>query len=96
MQTHRISGPYRGYYVAAYTASVRGGFIGYGQACIARPRGTWRTQSPSDVSSSIYPEEAQALTAAEHKIRLEIEGLPPSWEPFTVPGSLIDTQKDSR
>jgi hypothetical protein len=92
---HRISGPYRGYFVAAYTVAVRGGFIGYGKACAARPRAEWRPESNADVSSSIYPEELQALGAAEHKIRLEIDLLPPSWEPFTVPGALIDTQKES-
>jgi hypothetical protein len=89
---HRISGPYRGYFVAAYTQEARGGFVGYGKACITRPAEAWRAHSAADVASSIYPSELQALVAAEHKVRLEIDQLPPSWAPFTVPGSLVDSQ----
>jgi hypothetical protein len=85
---HRISGPHRGYYVAAYTAEARGGFVGYGQACITRPSSAWRAQRTADASSSVYPNELQALVAAEHKVRLDIEQMPPSWAPFTEPGAL--------
>lgn len=89
---HRISGPYRGYFVAAYTKEAKGGFVGYGHACITRPVSAWRAQGTADVMSSLYPSELQALVAAEHKVRLEIDTLPPSWAPFTEPGSLIDSQ----
>ena len=89
---HRISGPYRGYYVAAYTVESKGGFVGYGKACVTRPRAAWRALATADVTSSSYPSELQALVAAEHKVRLEIDQLPPSWAPFTVPGSMIDSQ----
>ena len=85
---HRISGPHRGYYVAAYTVEARGGFVGYGQACVTRPPAVWRAQGGADVASSLYPNELQALVAAEHKVRLDIEQMPPSWAPFTEPGSL--------
>jgi hypothetical protein len=90
---HRISGPYRGYFVAAYTVEARGGFVGYGMACITRPQSAWRAQGAADVISSIYPNELQALVAAEHKVRLEIDELPPSWAPFTTPGALVDSTK---
>ena len=93
---HRISGPYKGYFVAAYTVPYKGGYVGYGMACSGRPTDAWRAQAAADVRSSIYPEDTQALRAAEHKIKLEIDDMPPSWAPFTVPGELIDTQKDSR
>ena len=86
---HRITGPYRGYYIAAFTAETKGGHVGYGKACITRPGDVWRAQAASDVSSSIYPQAQQALAAAEHKVRLEIEQLPPSWAPFTAPGALL-------
>ncbi|MBC5763549.1 hypothetical protein [Ramlibacter albus] len=89
---HRISGPYRGYFVAAYTMEVRGGFVGYGEASESRPPNAWRAKGHGDYASSIYPSELQALVAAEHKVRLEIEMLPPSWAPFTVPGTLADSQ----
>jgi hypothetical protein len=88
---HRISGPHRGYFVAAYTEQVRGGFVGYGKACVARPTSAWRAHAAADVTSGLYPSELQALVAAEHKVRLEIEQLPPSWAPFTVPGSVGDS-----
>jgi hypothetical protein len=89
---HRISGPYRGYFVSAFTEEGKGGFVGYGQACITRPVSAWRAHAASDIASSVYPSELQALVAAEHKVRLEIDQLPPSWAPFTVPGSLVDSQ----
>lgn len=85
---HRISGPYKGYFVAAYTCLVKGGFVGYGAPSATRPPEAWRAQAAADVVSSIYPGEEQALAAAEHKVRLEIEQLPPSWDPFTEPGTL--------
>ena len=37
--------------------------------------------------------ELQALVAAEHKVRLEIDQLPPSWEPFTAPDQLVDSTR---
>jgi hypothetical protein len=90
---HRITGPYRGYFVAAYTVQSKGGFVGYGKASVTRPVVAWRAKGRADVISSIYPNELQALVAAEHKVRLEIDQLPPSWDPFTAPGSLVN---DSR
>jgi hypothetical protein len=90
---HRISGPYRGYFVAAYTSSVKGGFIGLGKVSATRPVGDWWQRSPADFTSSIYPSEQQALVAAEHKARLEIEQLPPSWDPFNSPGKTVDSTK---
>jgi hypothetical protein len=94
---HRITGPYRGYFVAAYTVQAKGGFVGYGSACMKRPSAAWRSRGVSDVISSIYPNELQALVAAEHKVRLEIDQLPPNWHPFTAPGALVrDSLEDSR
>lgn len=86
---HRITGPYRGYFVAAYTVQGKGGHVGYGKACTSRPTAAWRAKGQADVISSVYDNELQALVAAEHKVRLEIDHLPPSWAPFTAPGSLV-------
>lgn len=86
---HRVSGPYRGYFVAAYTVPGKDGFVGYGKACTTRPVRAWRAQGVADVVSSVYANELQALVAAEHKVRLEIDQLPPSWAPFTEPGTLV-------
>ena len=85
---HRITGPYRGYFVAAYTVHSKAGYVGYGKACVTRPSAAWRAKGQADVISSVYPNELQALVAAEHKVRLEIDALPPSWDPFTAPGGL--------
>ena len=90
---HRTTGPYRGYFVAAFTVQAKSGFVGYGSACVTRPTAAWRAKGTTDVISSIYPNELQALVAAEHKVRMEVDQLPPSWDPFTVPGSLVN---DSR
>ena len=90
---HRITGPYRGYFVAAYTVKAKGGFVGYGKACATRPSAAWRVKGAAGVASSLYPNELQALVAAEHKVRLEIDQLPPSWEPFTAPDQLVDSTR---
>ncbi len=90
---HRVTGPYRGYFVAAYTVSTKGGFVGYGKACVTRPVKAWRADGALDVISSAYPNDLQALVAAEHKVRMEIDQIPPSWDPFTAPGVLLDTQR---
>ncbi|HSV45420.1 MAG TPA: hypothetical protein VLJ58_06475 [Ramlibacter sp.] len=90
---HRITGPYRGYYVAAFTVSTKDGFVGYGKACVARPAKAWRAQGVLGVISSMYSNDLQALVAAEHKVRLEIDQVPPSWDPFTAPGVLLDTTR---
>jgi len=90
---HRVSGPYRGYYVAAYTVQAKGGFVAYGCACTTRPAVAWRARGTADVVSSLYDNELQALVAAEHKVRMEIAQLPPSWAPFTAPDGLIDTTR---
>ena len=36
---------YRGYFVAAYTVSTKGGFVGYGKACVSRPTAAWRAEA---------------------------------------------------
>lgn len=86
---YRTTGPYRGYFVAAYTVKTKNGYVGFGKACSSRPAEKPNV-SGADVISSAYPSEHQALVAAEHKVRLEIEALPPNWEPFTAPGALND------
>jgi hypothetical protein len=75
--------------VAAYTVAAKGGFVGHGKAWVTRPPPFWHLQGAADYASSVYPGELQALVAAEHKVRLEIEQLPPSWAPFTAPGPLL-------
>lgn len=85
---HRITGPYQGYFVAAYTAYTKGGHVGYGRAYAQRPADDWRGPTGADLYSGAYANELQALVAAEHKVRLEIETLPANWDPFTSPGEL--------
>lgn len=86
---HRVSGPYRGYFIGAYTRHTKAGFVGYGKVFISRPEKAWRAEGVTgELVSSAYPNELQALVAAEHKVRMEIDQLPPSWDPFTAPGLL--------
>jgi hypothetical protein len=37
----RISGPWRGYWVAAYTVEFRGVCVGYAKIYVERPRSVW-------------------------------------------------------
>jgi hypothetical protein len=86
---HRTTGPHRGYFIGVYTVKVKGGYVGYGKAFPTEPAPGWRNGIRPDVRSSVYPEAALALAAVEHKVRTEIDQLPPSWDPFTAPGNLV-------
>ncbi len=74
--------------MALYTVPVKGGHVGHGKACPTEPEDIWHAVHVAHVTSGVYPDEAQALAAAEHKVRLEIDQLPPNWGPFTEPGGL--------
>jgi hypothetical protein len=41
----RISGPWRGYWVAAYTVEFGGLCIGYAKICLERPKSIWDNAS---------------------------------------------------
>ncbi|MES3003925.1 MAG: hypothetical protein V4787_24760 [Pseudomonadota bacterium] len=85
----RISGPYKGYYIAAYTVGNRGHITGYAKVCIDPPNDVWHV---SDVQKLItiagFREELEAIAAAERGAREAIADILGNTDPITAPGEL--------
>ena len=83
----RISGPYKGYYIAAYTVSSDKTFVGYAKICGAEPDDVWNVQSVEKLTSAAgFRDEQEALVAAEKKARQAIADI--VGDPITTPGAL--------
>ena len=83
----RISGPYKGYYIAAYTVGDSHNFVGYAKICVTEPDDVWNAQSVEKLTSATgYRSELEALAAAERKARQEIADI--VGDPITTPGTL--------
>ena len=66
----RISGPYKGYYIAAYTVGSGPNFVGYAKICAERPESVWHPEGAlRKVSAGPYAHEQDALLA----VRVESE-----------------------
>jgi hypothetical protein len=85
----RISGPYKGYYIAAYTVGYCGLFTGYAKVCADPPHDVW---SVTDVQKLItvagFREEMEAIVAAERGAREAIAEIHGNTAPITAPGEL--------
>jgi len=90
MALERVTGPYQGYFIAAFSSSVDGGYAGHALICTERP-GDIRHARPLEMVSSVgeYPDAEKAVRAAEYQARCVIDGLRPNWDPFTAPGFLV-------
>ena len=85
----RISGPYKGYFIAAYTVESGKNFVGYAKVCATEPESVWNVAVVEKLTSATgYRSEQEALTAAERKARHAIAEIVGSWEPVTGPGAL--------
>jgi hypothetical protein len=83
----RVSGPYKGYYIAAYTVSSGEGFAGYAKICTSEPANVWNAQTDERlISATGYRDEQDALLAAEKQARRDIAEIAGS--PVTAPGAL--------
>jgi len=84
----RISGPYKGYYIAAYTVEADNTFVGYAKVCLNEPTSVWSSTSVERLTSAAgFRSELEAMAAAEHKARRAIADLSPDWD-STGPGGL--------
>jgi hypothetical protein len=85
----RISGPYKGYYIAAYTVETDGQFVGYAKVCPAEPDSVWNAQAVQKLTSARgCRTELEAIVAAEQKAREAIGDILGNWDPVTAPGEL--------
>ena len=71
----RLSGPWAGIYVAAYTTQLRGVFYGYAKLCEAQPSDVWSAKAVAKVASRGFADENLALEAAERRAQRVIAAM---------------------
>jgi hypothetical protein len=87
----RISGPYKGYYIAAYTVEAGSNFVGYAKVCVEEPESVWTANSVEKLTSaSGCRSELEAVVAAEQKARQAIAEFTSAagWDTTSLPGAL--------
>lgn len=66
----RISGPYLGYYLAAYSVSTEEGYLGFAKICPDKPSDVWACSATDKVGIGPRGRGEDALSDAEVKGRL--------------------------
>lgn len=83
----RISGPYMGYFIAAYSVRAEKGYVGYAKVCAEEPASVWRVANVEKLTTAAGCRSAlEAVVAAEVKARQSIAELA-GW-PASMPGAL--------
>lgn len=86
----RISGPYKGFFIAAYTVENDSGYVGYAKVCMLEPDSVWNADPVEKLTSATgYRNELEAIVAAERKARRGIADM--VGEPTTEAGALTRT-----
>lgn len=87
----RISGPYKGYFIAAYSVPAGSLHVGYAKVCLGRPLSVWSEAGVEKFTSATgCRSELEALAAAERKAREAVTDLASGFGPITLPGALTD------
>jgi hypothetical protein len=84
----RISGPYKGYFIAAYSVEAGKQFVGYAKVCAEEPDSVWNVNVVEKLTSATACSELEAVTAAEQKARRVIADLTTGWDSSTGLGAL--------
>jgi len=85
----RISGPYKGYFIAAYTVGSEPNFVGYAKVCTTEPQDVWNAATVEKLLSATgFRTEQEALTAAERKARHAIAEIVGNWDQVSGPAPL--------
>ena len=85
----RISGPYKGYFIAAYSVPAGSLHVGYAKVCVLRPHNVWCEAGVEKLTSAMgCRTELEAVSAAEHKARQAIAETSGCCGPVTSPGEL--------
>jgi hypothetical protein len=85
----RITGPYKGFYLAAYTVESESGFVGYAKVCMTEPDSVWSADPVEKLTSATgFRTELEAIVAAERKARKDIAEMVGVAEIPTEPGAL--------
>lgn len=81
----QITGPFNGYFIAAYTVESGNEYVGFAKVCISRPDSVHGINAQHKVRSHhLYPSEKQALESAEFRAQEVAAKLPPNWHPFSM------------
>lgn len=88
----RISGPYKGYFIAAYSVAAGSTYVGYAKVCTEQPQSVWSAQGVEKLTSAAgCSSELEAVTTAEHKARqiiAELASGASGFGPLSAPGEL--------
>jgi len=85
----RITGPYLGRFIAAYTVERGKSFVGYAKICVAAPQSVWSAECVEKLTSTFgFRTELEAMVAAERQARQEIAQMPSHTECQSGLGSL--------
>lgn len=88
----RISGPYKGFFIAAYTVENDTGHVGYAKVCLTQPESVWTADPVEKLSSATgFHTELEAIVAAERKARKDIAEMVGVGEIPTDPAPLTPT-----
>ena len=73
VRMERISGPYKGYFIAAYSVAAGDSHVGYAKVCRDQPQSVWSETGVEKLTSAAgCRSELEAVAAAEQKARLAI------------------------
>ena len=85
----RISGPYKGFFIAAYTVESDSGHVGYAKVCLMEPDSVWSADPVEKLTSATgFRTELEAIVAAERKARKDIAEMVGSGDIPTDPAPL--------
>jgi hypothetical protein len=85
----RITGPYKGFFIAAYTVESDAGHVGYAKVCLIEPDSVWNADPVEKLTSATgFRTELEAIVATERKARKDIAELIGSGDIPTDPGAL--------
>ena len=92
----RISGPYKGLFIAAYTVENDSGYVGYAKVCLLEPDSVWSADPVEKLTSATgFRTELEAIVAAERKARKDIAEMVGSGDIPTDPAPLTPTVESS-
>lgn len=85
----RITGPYKGFFIAAYSVATGASYVGYAKVCPEEPDSVWCSEPVEKLTSATgCRSELEAVSAAEQKARQAIAELASGPDSTTTPGTL--------
>lgn len=71
--SERISGPFKGCFVATYAVAAPGGFLAYAKLCGRAPESVWSCDAFAKVGSKLSESPEAAVIQAEARARESID-----------------------